>query len=533
MSTADVRPSAWGGAAHPAVLDRRIRELLLIALTGLVPTLLALAITVELGPTSVVLIVAAIVAILGVVALMASGRLEVTVGVVAFYLLLLDGPVKLLLGEREETSALPNVLILAVCAGALMRMVVRKQRVTMPPLSSWVLGFVAIVAVEAFNPHTEGVLKVLAGFREQLEWMPFFFFGYVLMRSKKRFRQLFLILGVAALANGVVSAYQTRLSPAQLAGWGPGYHKLIYPEKGTARIYTSEGEARVRPPGLGSDEGFGAGVGQVALPFVLALLATWRRRRRWLAVLLCLGALLAIITGLGRSQVIGGGISVIAFAAFATLAGRRVSRRALGAMLTVGVLAIPSVVALTVVLRHGTFSRYESIAGTKVVEAPGYKEGARSLLPNELSANPFGVGLGTSGTTSGVGGKSSYVQQQYRAISDETEYNVLANEVGIPGVVMWFALSVYVIGLAALGMRRVRDDGLALYLAGALAPFVAVFVGGFSGALNSSAVAGPYFWFAIGIVAYWFVGPGRKSRLMRGIKPANAMGVGSTIPVGA
>jgi hypothetical protein len=109
----------------------------------------------------------------------------------------------------------------------------------------------------------------------------------------------------------------------------------------------------------------------------------------------------------------------------------------------------------------------------------------------------------------------------------------LANEVGIPGVVMWFALSVYVIGLAALGMRRVRDDGLALYLAGALAPFVAVFIGGFSGALNSSAVAGPYFWFAIGIVAYWFVGPGRKSRLMRGVKPVNAMNVGPTIPVGA
>jgi hypothetical protein len=218
---------------------------------------------------------------------------------------------------------------------------------------------------------------------------------------------------------------------------------------------------------------------------------------------------------------------------FATLAGRRVSRRALGAMLMVAVLAIPSVVALTVVLRRGTFSRYESIAGSKVVEAPGYKEGARSLLPNELSVNPFGVGLGTSGTTSGVGGKSSYVQQQFRAISDETEYNVLANEVGIPGVLMWFALSVYVIGLAALGMRRVRDDGLAIYLAGALAPFIALFVGGFSGALNSSAVAGPYFWFAIGIVAYWFVGPGRKSRLMRRANPGDGLKAGLTIPVGA
>ncbi len=49
---------------------------------------------------------------------------------------------------------------------------------------------------------------------------PFFFFGYVVMRSKKRFAGLFLILGVLALANGVVSTYQSRLSaePARQLG---------------------------------------------------------------------------------------------------------------------------------------------------------------------------------------------------------------------------------------------------------------------------------------------------------------------------
>ena len=38
--------------------------------------------------------------------------------------------------------------------------------------------------VEAFNPSTHGILKILGGFRQQLEWIPFFFFGYVVMRSK-------------------------------------------------------------------------------------------------------------------------------------------------------------------------------------------------------------------------------------------------------------------------------------------------------------------------------------------------------------
>jgi len=536
MSTPQLRPSGAPGVVHPTVLDRRIRDLLATALTGLIPAVIALGITVALPHLSLLAVLAIIVGVLGVVALMLSSRLELTILLLTLYLLLLDGPVKLLFPAHEVTSALPNLLILAICAGALMRIVVRRERVVMPPLSGWVLGFVGIVAIEAFNPHTEGILKILAGFREECEWLPFFFFGYLLMRSKKRLRQFFLIVGVAALANGLVSTYQTKLSPAGLASWGPGYHQLIYPSHGTARIYTTgEGEARVRPPGLGSDEGFSAGVGQIALPFGLALLATaWRPRRRWPAMLLCLGAMLAIVTGLGRGQVIGGGIAVVSFAVLASLAGPRVSRRALGALLAVVVVAVPAVVGLTVALRRGTFSRYESLAGTsKLASAPGYKNGARSLIAHELAVNPFGVGLGTSGTTSGVGGKSSYVQQQFRQISDETQYNVLANEVGAPGVLMWLALSLYMIWLFARGMRRARDDELAIYLAGAFAPFIALFAGGFSGALNSSAAAGPYFWFVIGIAAYWCVGPGRKSRLMRGANAVNGMDAGSTIPARA
>lgn len=229
MSTPHLRLSDAVGVVHPAVLDRRIRDLLLLGLTGLIPAVVALGVTVELPNASLLLVLAVIVGAMGVVALMVSSRLEVTVALLALYLLLLDGPVKLVIGSHETTAAVPNVLIVAVCAGALMRLVVRRERVVLPPLSSWVLAWFAIVAVEAFNPHTEGILKILAGLRQQLEWIPFFFFGYLLMRSKKRFRQLFLIVAVAALANGVVSAYQTELTPAQLASWGPGYSLLEYP----------------------------------------------------------------------------------------------------------------------------------------------------------------------------------------------------------------------------------------------------------------------------------------------------------------
>jgi hypothetical protein len=284
MSTPQLRPSGATGGVHRAVLDRRIHDLVLIGLTGLIPAVIALGIVVEIPDASVatvVLVLGAIAGVVGVVALMASTRYEVTVTLLALYLGLLDGPVKLGLPGGELTHGVRNILILAVCVGAVMRLVVRREPVRLPALSGWVLAFVAVVALEAFNPKTPGILKVLGGFRQQLQWVPFFFFAFLLMRSKKRFRQFFLIVGVCALANGLVATYQTALSPAQLAAWGPGYRVLFQPvsvgkKAGHARVYGSEGEARVRPVGLGSDSGFSGGVGLLALPFSLALLATWR-----------------------------------------------------------------------------------------------------------------------------------------------------------------------------------------------------------------------------------------------------------------
>ena len=84
-----------------------------------------------------------------------------------------------------------------------------------------------LVLVEAFNPNTHGILKVVGGFRQQFEWVPFFFFGYLLMRSKDRFRKLFILLGVIALMNGVGQHLQTQLTPSQLPAGGPATRERI------------------------------------------------------------------------------------------------------------------------------------------------------------------------------------------------------------------------------------------------------------------------------------------------------------------
>ncbi len=506
MSTPRLGWSAHAWAGHPLVLERRLKDVLLLGLSALVPAACALAVTLAFPTASLLLVLGGIAAALGIVALVMCSRLEVTVAVLVLYLGLLNGPVKLLLPARQVTASVQDVIILAVCLGAVMRMAVQRQRVHFPALSGWVLAWVVLVVVNAFNPRTEGILHVLGGFRQQLEFVPFFFFGYVLMRSKRRFRQLFIIVGVIALANGAVAAYQTKLTPDQLASWGPGYQALIHPEgtQGSGRTYSVEGEGRVRPPGLGSEAGFSGAFGHIALPMCLALLAI-SRRRKWVAALLCVGTTVAVVVGLGRLPLIGAGLGVLAFAGLAALAGRRFTR-AMGALLAIVVLAIPAGALLVSALNKGTFQRYERIGINS--ETALHKESAWNKIPKYVATSPLGFGLGNSGAVSGFGGHSNNLIEGH-GLTSESEYNVLVKELGAPGLVLWPVLTIYVVALVARRMRGIRDGDLALCLAGTIAALAPFPIEGFSGFISASTASGPYFWFAIGVAAYWFVGPGR------------------------
>jgi hypothetical protein len=518
MSVPYPRLSGPIGGVHPAVLNSRLRQALLVGLAGLIPLLVALGVAVAVPRPNLALAVALALGALGLVVLATNSRLEVTVTILALYLGLLDGPVKLLTGGHELATVFRDVLIFAVSLGAVVRLLAKKERVKLPPLSGWVLAFVAIVLAEAFNPNTHGIVKALGGFRQQLEFVPFFFFGYVIMRSKERFRKLFLILGVIALANGAVGVYQTKLGPAQLASWGPGYKELVVgtQEAGTkggltGRVYSSEGVARVRPPALGKDSGFGGGVGMIALPGALALIAMGGRRRRWIGVLLCLGALLGVATGLGRFQVVGAALAVIGFCALSVTSGGRLLRP-LAAVLGVFVLAIPLGALLVSIEAPGTFSRYAEIAPEKVVSAKDKKTGELSRVPHQLVIAPFGVGLASVGAAAGFGGQVSH-QLEGKSVGAETQFNFMADELGAPGLLLWLGLIVNLILLAARRLRHVADLELRIYLSAVFAVIIAFLLVGVSGPIMGSPAAGPFFWFAAGIAGYWFLGPGRKESL--------------------
>jgi hypothetical protein len=97
-------------------------------------------------------------------------------------------------------------------------------------------------------------------------------------------------------------------------------------------------------------------------------------------------------------------------------------------------------------------------------------------------------------------------------VSSETQYNLIVNETGAPGLAVWLGLSVYMLLFIVRGMRRVRDTDVVIELAALFAPFFALFFEATSGPLSNSGAAGSYYWFAIGAAAWWFAGRLRKEK---------------------
>jgi hypothetical protein len=480
-----------------------VHDLVVTLITGALALLVALAITIETPNPNPALIFGLLIGVLAVIALIASTRYELTLTLVVLYIGLLDGPIKLL-SASQYASAIRDVLIFAIVIGMVARMGVKGERLTMPPLSGWVVLFVCAVLIEALNPGTSGALKVLGGFRQQLEWVPFFFFGYLLMRSKRNFRRLFLILGVIALANGLVGAYQSRLSPAALGSWGPGYNSRINGSNGlTGRTYSSEGVARPRPPALGSDSGFGGSVGVLALPGLLALLSVARvRRRRWVTMLLLAGALLGIATAASRSSIVIAAVALLGYALLSLLAGLKVGRPLL-AMLAVAVVGVGVGAVLISADGSGIFARQETLssASTESGEA-ATKVDHFTQLPNDIAGAPFGVGLGTGGSAGGFGGKQK-VQIEGGSASKEGALNLVVLETGAIGLFLWVGLTISVILLVLRRLRLVEDVELRTYLVAVFAAFLAFTADGFAGPTLAVSPSGTFLWFAPGIAAYW------------------------------
>jgi len=429
-----------------------------------------------------------------------STRYAITLGALMVFLGLADGYLKLRFGGLAIT-AVRDALLLSICAGALMRLALSGEQLRWPPLTALVAVWVAVVLVQLANPANGTLTHSLLALRSHIEWVPLFFFGYVIMRDKRRLFAFLTILLVITAVNGAVSLYQYEAGPEAVAAWGPGYEKLIYGGDGVAgRTYVDNtGNQRLRPMALGSDTGYAGTLAVIGGPAAFVFLMLGRRRLlQGMGFAFAAGVLVAVLTSQVRIAIVG---LVVAMLAMVLLGAA--SRKVVQAALTLAVVSLVAIIAVSFVSGRagaGVFDRYASLRGEEAVSSTTqYKSSALGLLPAAVAKHPFGQGFGSVGPAASIAGAPA----ASRTANGESELNFLMVETGLPGVLALLAFQLAVIAGSARAIRRLADAELRLLLSALLAPLIAILVLWFGGPVSAAPPLGTYMWFASGVLVYW------------------------------
>lgn len=430
-------------------------------------------------------------------------RVDQSLAALGLYLGLLDGYLKLKTGSPVMTLA-RDVLVAAIAGGALLRSMISRQPLPLPPLGGLVLAFAAVVLIELFNPSAPRPAQGLAGVRQHLEFVPLFFLGYAFIRRESQIRVLVLILVICAAAGGVVSLIQSLLTPEQFAQWGPGYRERVIGTgvfAGAGRIgVDSAGNASVRPFGLGSDSGAGAAMAALALPGLIALIMNMPGRFRLALAPLAIGIALAVVTSGSRGATIGVFVSIVAFGIAAAVSQNAV-RASVG--LLVGSVLLYGVFQL-LGPDNAAKNRAQSVAPNKVVSTYTQERGDGLAKFGDYALRyPLGLGVGTVGPATTVTGRRSD-----RGLSSDTLWNFLVLEVGLPGLAIFLTIILRLMWIALTRIRRITDPAMRLYLAALAAPLFTLVVGGFGGPTTISVPYGPFMWLVAGILSFWLLAPG-------------------------
>ncbi|HVO55189.1 MAG TPA: hypothetical protein VMT37_12335 [Solirubrobacterales bacterium] len=493
--------TASAGLSPREALNRPLGALAMVVVLALAGT----AVTAQIPHPTVLTSAAAVGVLLAVGWMLFSERYEWSLAILMLYIGLADGFLKLSTGSSQITLV-RDLLLYAIAAGALVRMAVNRTTPSFPPLTGWVVAWVAVVVVQLANPEDGTLLHSLASLRPHLEWIPLFFLGYLTIRSKKRLRAFLVLLLAIAAANGVVGLIQQNMTPAQLSGWGPGYAKALKGESSvSARNFTDEeGVERNRPFALGGDIGFGGAVGYMAIPAALALLGmSLPPGARMLVGLLTIGVVLAVITSAARVQIVAAVVSALAFAAL-TVTSRGGMRVVLGTAvgLAIGYGAVAFVFSHS---EQGAFDRFNTITtpGEAVSTAYAYRAPVLALVPDYATEIPLGAGIGSSGPAGSFAG-----QQTNRRYNGESEPTFLLIEAGVPGLLVMLGFNLVLIYLSVTRIRRLADREARVLLTAVAAPLFALLVSGLAGITTAAVPGAPYLWFAAGVLSYWLLGPG-------------------------
>jgi hypothetical protein len=387
------------------------------------------------------------------------------------------------------------VFLYAVAIGAALR---ARGPFRLPALGGWVLLWTAIVIMQLANPANQSLSHALASLRQHLEFVPLFFLGYAVLRTHASLYALFALLLTVAAINGAVAAYQSSLTPQQLAAWGPGYATMVLGPD--ARVFAGpNGKTQIRPPGLGSDMGFSGILGATALPGGIALLMAYRRRR-WLASLIVLGiigAAVGVVVGESRSSLISAIVALLAMLGLIAV-GRQAKRALIGICVTAATVGV-AIVAIGS-FDSGAFYRYSSIAPGRVVSTTyASRDATWATTFDYIAEIPLGAGLGTVGPAAG---KAGGTLTNWNA---ESQFSFLIVELGVPGLAVFLLFQAALFTTIVTGLRRERDPRTVVLIAAIAAPLFGYAVNWLVGVNTTSPPNAPYLWLAAGVISWWLV----------------------------
>lgn len=122
---------------------------------------------------------------------------------------------------------------------------------------------------------------------------------------------------------------------------------------------------------------------------------------------------------------------------------------------------------------------------------------------------PLGAGLGVAGPAGPTAGGSPLDGN----LNAESEFSFLTVEAGIPALIAVVGFSFLLLGLGFARCRREPDPQARILLAAVISPLAGIVVDYYAGPLSVTVPAGPYLWFAGGVIAYWLVAlPARRAQ---------------------
>ncbi len=364
--------------------------------------------------------------------------------------------------ERPDGVRLRGAIAWAVYVAFMLTQIVH-------PAGSWA------GAASAFRAHALFALLIVA--------------GVVYFRRPERLGRL-ADLALALCALCAAAAVVQHLLGARWLALGPGFMKA-------SLHYTSFPSAALRATGndLAVYRMYGTLVDPAALGLtcaygILFAIAAMARLRGWgRALAIAAIPLLGIGLALAQARAAMGGLAI----GLVVLAAIMFARPAMRGFALAGIVLLVAAVPVALALTHGSVAD-RVLSQDQVAYAQATRDVSQSIVLNDIATHPFGHGLGATGSGGNL--------RDDPGLGVDNVFFANLYETGVPGLAVFVAVQLTLLGLAIRAALRARERGAQTAFAGIAAGQVALLAScWFSQGAFDYAPLAQMFWLFAGAVA--------------------------------